>query len=416
MSDERYMDVAGRILFRDAGEKLRDICNKRMDALYGSNPPKIILSRYEDEMKLISASDGESEYLLAKMIADKSEELGYLHGTRGYAGASFVAFLAGITEVNPLEAHHRCEKCKHIIFADSSKYVSGYDLSPMDCPVCGGKMVGDGHNIPYEMFFGCDGELKLDFDFNIAAEIKENIFDELENILGKDHIAVAGTEGRAHPAKVLISGKKKISDFTEVKYESGIWGENKPVTVLPYSELDKFLYDIDIYSISVLSKLRLLEKSTYFEAKDIAISEIDYEGFFSTDSLHGIFPEEYFKPINDFSEKKNFGELVNALGFIHSIKEDRTETSICCSDEVFLHLKRSGLSKEDAYRLTCCVGKRTAHKKGLSKRDAALMEEAGISKDYIEKLGGIRYLPPKAHLVSYALNYARSIYYKIQKY
>ena len=149
--------------------------------------------------KDIQMPDYASHYVLTSMQAKKSQELGYLHNLRGSAGGSFIVYLMGISETNPLPPHFYYPKCRRVEFVDAKEYPSGFDLNRRDrerkrCPVCGEELTGDGHNIPMEFFAGYDGGKTPDFDLNIAPEIQSDIVRYLGEIFGEENILYAGTE------------------------------------------------------------------------------------------------------------------------------------------------------------------------------------------------------------------------------
>lgn len=183
----------------NADNQLRELAYTRAKELYGDPLPEEITERLERELSRI-IGDKESyavNYLLAREIVSKANQDGYFVGSRGSVGSSFVATLLGITEVNPLAPHYYCPHCKKIIWNEDPQYISGIDLPAKKCPDCGGELIRDGQNIPFETFLGFDEKsTKIpDIDLNFASVYQAHAHDYLRERFGRDHVFRAGTIG-----------------------------------------------------------------------------------------------------------------------------------------------------------------------------------------------------------------------------
>lgn len=183
----------------DSDKMLRNICYEKAHSIYGDNLPQIVIDRLERELNSIISNGFAVMYIIAQKLVWKSVDDGYLVGSRGSVGSSFAAFMAGITEVNSLQAHYLCPECKYVDF--DSDYVksfsgrSGCDMEDKACPVCGNPLSKEGHDIPFETFLGFKGNKEPDIDLNFSGEYQSKAHEYTEVIFGHGQTYRAGTIG-----------------------------------------------------------------------------------------------------------------------------------------------------------------------------------------------------------------------------
>ncbi len=212
-------------------ETVKELVYGKAHSMYGDPLPKIIEERIDNELSGIIAGGFDVIYLIAQKLVKKSNDDGYLVGSRGSVGSSFVATMMGITEVNPLPAHYLCYNCKHSIFEDEngktygSQYSSGYDLPDKICPKCGSKMGKEGQDMPFATFLGFNADKVPDIDLNFSGDYQWKAHEYTKELFGIDNVYRAGTIGT-------------VADKTAFGYVKGYF-EDREITNVRTAEIER---------------------------------------------------------------------------------------------------------------------------------------------------------------------------------
>ena len=312
-----------------ADEDLREICRKRVFELYGENLPELIEKRMNKELDSIINNGYAVMYIIAQKLSLKSQENGYLVGSRGSVGSSFAAFLSGITEVNPLQAHYICRNCYNIEFADPSQYDCGLDMPDKECPVCKNQYAKDGFDIPFETFLGFEGNKMPDIDQNFSGEYQARAHKHVEELFGSSNVFKAGTistiadktafgfvkgyleenniphnkaeikrlvKGCAgvkrttgqHPGgMVVLPEGYSINDFTPVQRPANDTESDTVTTHFDFNSMHDTLLKLDILGHDDPTIIRMLEDLTGTKAKEINIRDPKIMSLFSSAEVLG---------------------------------------------------------------------------------------------------------------------------------
>ena len=326
-----YPDGTYAPKIEDAENILRNMATDRAHELYGDPLPEIVQKRLDKELNSIIGNGFASLYLMAQRLVKKSMDDGYLVGSRGSVGSSFVATMAGITEVNPLQPHYLCPNCKHSEFeVDRAKYACGVDMPEANCPICGTAYEKAGYEIPFEVFLGFHGDKTPDIDLNFSGEYQPVAHKYTEEMFGDGHAFRAGTisgiqtktaygyvlkylekmnmtvtrheidrlcEGCTgvkrttgqHPGGIVIVPKENdILEFTPVQYPADQKQKNTITTHFDFHALDDRLVKLDILGHDDPTALKMLNDLTGVNPRSIPLDDEDTMSIYSSSERLGV--------------------------------------------------------------------------------------------------------------------------------
>lgn len=320
-------------------ETLRTSCYEKAHLIYGETLPEILETRLEKELNSIINNGYSIMYITAKELVAESARNGYQVGSRGSVGSSVAAFMAGITEVNSLPAHYRCDKCHYYEFHENEGFDCGFDMPEKICPNCGTPLIRDGYDIPFETFLGFKGDKVPDIDLNFASADQPNAHKYTEVLFGKGKVFRAGTiagladksargyvlkylqergkqasnaeinrlasgfEGvrkttGQHPGGIIVIPRdKEIYDFTPVQHPAEKENSDTITTHFDYHFLHDNILKLDILGHDGPAMLKLLEEYTGINSLTVDINDHDMLSLFNSSKALGLKEELLKKPI-----------------------------------------------------------------------------------------------------------------------
>lgn len=358
-----------------AEEEIREMSYRRAREIYGEELPELVEARLERELTGIINNGYAVNYLISQKLVKKSNDDGYLVGSRGSVGSSFAATMCGITEVNPLPPHYLCGECKHVGFILDGSCGMGPDLPDKDCPRCGAKLIKLGFDIPFEVFMGFKGDKVPDIDLNFSGEYQSKIHRYTEELFGRDFVFKAGTistvaertaygfvkhylDEKGIPAReaevqrlvkgcagvrrttgqhpgglMIVPNDREVYEFCPVQYPANDVNSDIRTTHFDYHSIHDNLMKLDLLGHDDPTTIRMLQDLTGITPSTIPLDDPDTMRIFSSTGPLGLTPEQVGSPVGTFgipefgtsfvrgmleeTRPTTFAELVRISGLSH---------------------------------------------------------------------------------------------------
>ncbi|WP_353318796.1 PolC-type DNA polymerase III [Staphylococcus hominis] len=346
-----------------ANEEIRELSYTNAKKLYGDDLPQIVIDRLEKELDSIIGNGFSVIYLISQRLVKKSLDDGYLVGSRGSVGSSFVATMTEITEVNPLPPHYICPHCKTSEFFDDGSVGSGFDLPDKTCETCGGELIKEGQDIPFETFLGFKGDKVPDIDLNFSGEYQPHAHNYTKVLFGEDKVFRAGTIGTVaektafgfvkgylndqgihkrgaeidrlvkgctgvkrttgqHPGGIIVvPDYMDIYDFTPIQYPADDQSAPWMTTHFDFHSIHDNVLKLDILGHDDPTMIRMLQDLSGIDPKTIPVDDKETMQIFSSPASLGVTEEDIL------CKTGTFGVPEFGTGFVRQMLEDTKPTT-----------------------------------------------------------------------------------------
>ncbi|WP_409327827.1 PolC-type DNA polymerase III [Staphylococcus pseudoxylosus] len=346
-----------------ANDEIREMSYNNAKALYGEDLPQIVIDRLEKELESIIGNGFSVIYLISQRLVKKSLNDGYLVGSRGSVGSSFVATMTEITEVNPLPPHYICPECKNSEFFNDGSVGSGFDLPDKKCESCGCDLIKEGQDIPFETFLGFKGDKVPDIDLNFSGEYQPEAHNYTKELFGEDKVFRAGTIGTVaektafgfvkgylndqgihkrgaeidrlvkgctgvkrttgqHPGGIIVvPDYMDIYDFTPVQFPADDQASSWMTTHFDFHSIHDNVLKLDILGHDDPTMIRMLQDLSGIDPKTIPVDDKETMGIFSSPEPLGVTSEEIL------CKTGTFGVPEFGTGFVRQMLEDTKPTT-----------------------------------------------------------------------------------------
>ena len=346
-----------------ANEEIRELSYTNAKKMYGDDLPQIVIDRLEKELDSIIGNGFSVIYLISQRLVKKSLDDGYLVGSRGSVGSSFVATMTEITEVNPLPPHYICPHCKTSEFFDDGSVGSGFDLPDKTCETCGGELIKEGQDIPFETFLGFKGDKVPDIDLNFSGEYQPHAHNYTKVLFGEDKVFRAGTIGTVaektafgfvkgylndqgihkrgaeidrlvkgctgvkrttgqHPGGIIVvPDYMDIYDFTPIQYPADDQSAPWMTTHFDFHSIHDNVLKLDILGHDDPTMIRMLQDLSGIDPKTIPVDDKETMQIFSSPASLGVTEEDIL------CKTGTFGVPEFGTGFVRQMLEDTKPTT-----------------------------------------------------------------------------------------
>ena len=456
-------------LFEDADQRIAEICYQRLEGMFSRGYPSKYRMRLNKELKAIHSNGSASIFMTYHLLAEKAKADGRVTICRGNAGNSLVAYLLGITNLNPLKPYCYCPKCNSwegYVW----EYAGDSDVTSLRCPNCDEKLLVLGEDLPFELLFGLQGGRVPDIDMAFSHDYLPTVHQYLQELFGKDNVARVGAletlpqksamlrvqsyckkQGKEpnddalglatnacmaskrlmgqHPCGFAVLPKgHQWNEFTPLEYPVGGDRSGFKITHLPWQDLGDCLYKFDFLGDASLSLLERLAAETGVDIDEACLDESAILGALYQSVLEGTsqkipgYKGGRMRRIVSLTRPSSFKDWVKVQGLLHgtgvwkyyetlfaSGEASLSDEIVTNREDLFLSLLSHNVKQKDAHGLM----ERVRTGLGLTNEMKALLEASGFSDSFVGACESIQYLFPKAHIVGFLRRDLKLLYFKL---